>query len=474
MLRIAGGWVTITIGLTAAWSMQHRAAVKVALFQESMIMTARQQFQKYLFISCFLLAQSIAQGDWPAFRGPWGNGHVSAPGRVKPLGLPLHWSETKNVKWKTAVPHRGFSTPVVMNGRVWLTTATLEGNDFFVICVDAVSGQIRLNKKLFHADNPESLGNNVNCYASPSPVIESGRVYVHFGSYGTACLDTATGNVLWQRSDLRCRHYRGPGSSPILFEDLLILTMDGIDVQYMVALDKKTGRTVWKTDRSAIWNDLDLDGKPIREGDLRKAYSTPLIIDINGKKQMISVGAKAAYGYDPANGHELWKVRYLGYSNAACPVFGPPMAYIITGFGRTELFAVRVEGSGDITDTNIVWKNRRAIPRIPSPILVDDLLYLISDNGTTTCLEAVTGREVWKESLDGNYAASPLYADERIYCFNQSGETTVLRPGRKFEVLAKNKLESGFMASPAVSGKALFLRTRTHLYRIESDYSAHD
>ncbi|MEI6809924.1 MAG: PQQ-binding-like beta-propeller repeat protein, partial [bacterium] len=224
-----------------------------------------------------LLIFTTARADWPDFRGPTGDGHVTAADANKPIGLPLKWSETENVKWKTEIPFRGWSTPVVMDNQIWMTTATLEGNDFFAVCVDATTGRILFNEKLFHCDKPEPLGNNVNCYASPSPVIEPGRVYVHFGSYGTACLDTSNAKIIWKRDDLPCRHFRGPGSSLVLFENLLILTMDGIDLQYMVALDTKTGKTVWKTDRTAVWNDLDPDGKPHKEGDFRKAYSTPLI-----------------------------------------------------------------------------------------------------------------------------------------------------------------------------------------------------
>ena len=431
-------------------------------------MIVKQMINKRLIVFFILLVPNMSAGDWPEFRGPRGNGLASIPGSPKSLGLPLHWSETENVKWKTFIPHQGWSTPVVMNNQAWLTTATLKGHDFFVICVDANSGVICLNKMLFHTDNPEALGNPLNSYASPSPVIESGRVYAHFGSYGTACLDTKTFELLWKRSDLPCRHFRGPGSSPILFKDLLILTMDGVDVQYLVALDKATGRTVWKTDRSAEWNDLDTDGKPRGEGDLRKAYSTPLLIDINGKKQMISVGAKAVYGYDPADGRELWKVHTRAFSGAARPVYGNGIAYIISGFGKTELLAIRVDGSGYVTGTNIVWKTGRNVPRTPSPLLIDDLLFTINDAGTIMCLEALTGKQVWNQRISGDYAASPLYADGHIYCFNRDGKTTVFRAARKYEILATNTLDSGFMASAAVSGKAIFLRTKTHLYRIES------
>jgi outer membrane protein assembly factor BamB len=406
---------------------------------------------------------------WPEFRGPWGNGHVTAPGNSKPLGLPLQWSETENVSWKTPIPEQGWSTPVVLDGQVWLTTATTDGHDFYVIGVNAATGQVRFSKKLFHCDNPEPLGNNVNCYASPSPAIEHGRVYAHFGSYGTACLDTATGKVLWERRDLPCRHFRGPGSSAILFENLLVLTFDGADVQYLTALDKTTGQTVWKTDRSTTWKDLDAEGKPTREGDLRKSFTTPLIIDAGDRLELISPASYEAFAYDPRTGKELWKVHHASYSPAACPVFGNGLLFVVTGRGKTELWAMRVDGHGDVTDTQVAWKiDDPPVPQEPSLLLVDDLIYMVSNNGVATCLEAPTGKPVWSERIGGNYLASPILADGRIYFFNTQGKTTVIKAGRAYEVLATNTLDSGFMASPAVMGKALFLRTKTHLYRIEN------
>jgi outer membrane protein assembly factor BamB len=420
-----------------------------------------------------LFVCGVCQADWPAFRGPWGDGHVSAPGDKKPLELPLRWSETENVKWKTEIPHRGWSTPAVKDGQVWLTTATVDGHDFFGLCVDAETGQVRFNEKLFHCDSPESLGNAVNCYATPSPAVEQGRVYLHFGSYGTACLEMSTFKTRWQRTDLRCRHYRGPASSPIVFENLLMLTMDGVDLQYLVALDKETGKAVWKTDRSVAWNDENVPGQMARDGDLRKAHSTPLVVKWADQIQLVSEGAKAAYSYDPRTGRELWRVRYDAWSAAPMPVFDQGLAFIITGFGgKTELLAVRVDGQGDVTDTKVAWRYDKAVAKTASPVLVDGLLYMVSDDGQVTCLESSSGNLVWRERISGNYAASPIYGDGRIYFFNQQGKTTVLKPGRTCEVLATNTLENGFMASPAVSGKALFLRTKTHLYRVETGSTA--
>lgn len=415
-----------------------------------------------------LLLPGVVQADWPSFRGPFGDGHVCAPGDARMVGLPLNWSETNNVRWKTEIPLNGLSTPAIMGGQIWLTTATEDGHDFYGICVDEQTGKILFNEKLFHSDKPEILGNAVNSYATPSPAIEAGRVYLHFGSYGTACLDTATRKVLWQRQDLPCRHYRGPASSPIIFENLLILTMDGVDVQYIAGLDKTTGKTIWKTDRSVAWNDEKETDQMTRDGDKRKAHSTPLIVTVDGKPLMLTTGAKAAYGYDPRTGKELWRVRYEAWSASAMPVMTGGLAFLNSGFGgKTELLAVKLNGQGDITDTHIAWRTEKAVSKTPSPIVVDDLFYMISDNGMISCLEPQTGQEVWTQRIPGDYAASPIYADGRIYFSSRQGKTTVIKAGRAFEPLATNVLATGMMASPAVDGKALFLRTKTHLYRVE-------
>ena len=421
----------------------------------------------------FTLAPSFARADWPEFRGPTSDGHAAVADDVQVGGLPLHWSETENIRWKTAIPHRGWSTPVVLDGQVWLTTATEDGHDFYAICVDAQSGEIRHNVHLFHCDEPEPLGNNVNCYASPSPAIEPGRVYVHFGSFGTACLDTSTGDVIWQRDDLPCRHYRGPASSLVLFENLVILTMDGADLQYVAALDKETGRTVWKTDRDVEWNDENITGQYAKyqhladDGDFRKAHSTPLIVNYNGQSQMISVGAKAAFAYDPLSGSEHWRVYYDDWSCAPRPLYRDGTTYIVTGLMHPELWAIELGGKGDVTDTHVTWRLTSGVAKTASPILVDGLIYMVNDDGVASCVDAATGDVAWKKRISGRYASSPIYADGRIYFCNQDGETHVVQPGRTYEALAANTLDDGCLASPAVSGGALFLRTKTHLYRIQ-------
>jgi outer membrane protein assembly factor BamB len=395
--------------------------------------------------------------NWPDYRGPHANGHSAA------TGLPLRWSETQNVKWKTPIHGRGWSTPIIWENQVWLTTATPDGTDMFVLCVEKETGKILLDRKLFTNAEPEPI-NDLNSYASPSPAIEAGRIYVHFGNYGTACLDTKTLEVVWQRRDLACSFSVGPGSSPILYKNLLILTMDGVDFQYVVALDKKTGKTVWKQDRSVTKANpaLTPDGN-----ERHKSFNTPVVVTVNGKPTLFSQAALAAYAYDPETGQELWHVRHNGYSNSSRPVVGEGLVYMNIGYDRSSLLAIRLEGKGNVTNTHVAWELSRAMPYKPSPILANGMLTMVNDNGIVTCLDAKSGKEVWQQRIGGNYSASPLYAEGRLYCFSQEGKITVLKAGSKFEVLAENTLPGGFMASPAVSGKALFLRSKTHLYRIE-------
>jgi outer membrane protein assembly factor BamB len=416
-----------------------------------------------LFTAAAAEAEDTGRHDWPAFRGPFQNGISGSPEKG-----PVRFGEKENVTWKTAIPHAGWSTPVLLDGKLWLTTATEDGRAFFVIRVNAETGETEINKQLFHAENPEPLGNNVNTYASPTAVLEPDRAYVHFGSYGTACLDTDTADVIWERRDLPCRHYRGPGSSPVLFENLLILTFDGVDVQYVAALDKESGQTVWKTDRSTEWDDLDENGQPEREGDYRKAFCTPLVIEHEGKKQLISPASEAAFSYDPYTGKELWFIEHNAHSASPMPVYRDGVAYICLGHRQTELWAVSVDGGGNVTDSHVRWRAAdRTVPKQPSPLLVDGLIYMVSNEGAASCYEAETGREVWRERVRGNYMASPVYAGGRIYFASTRGTVTVIAAGREYRELAVNEFDEPFLASPALSGKTLYLRSRGHLYRIE-------
>ena len=409
---------------------------------------------------------SLMAGDtWPQFRGPQGNGITDA------AGLPTAWGEKQNVVWKTPIHGKAWSSPVIMGNQVWMTTATEDGRALSAVCVDAMTGKIIHDLKLFEIPAPQ-YAHPFNSYGSPTPIMELGRVYVTFGSPGTACIDTTTGKKLWERRDFVCNHWRGAGSSPILYHDLLIMNFDGADFQFVVALNKNTGETVWKTDRSIDFKDLTPQGKPIADGDFRKAFSTPRIATFDGVPVLISIGSKAGYGYDPDTGKELWRIENReSHSGSNTPLFDSNHMYLVSGVAKAELWAVRPGGSGIVNDTHVDWKIKKNIPGKPSMILADGLIYMTDDGGIVRCVEAKDGQEIWHGRLPGKYSASLLYvpADKHLYFFSEDGKATVLEAGREFKILGTNALDDGFMASPAVVGKALFLRTKTSLYRIEGN-----
>src|SRR5258708_6474195 len=407
-----------------------------------------------------VLLQAPAQ--WPQFRGPDGNGVSTA------TGLPVTWSERQNVRWKTAIHGRAWSSPVILGSQIWLTTATPDGKELFAVAVAKETGKILFDLKLFDVPNPQ-FAHSFNTYASPTPVIEPGRVYVTFGSPGTAALDTATGKVLWSRRDLECNHFRGAGSSPILFRDLLLMHFDGSDVQYVVALDKRTGKTVWQTKRSVDFQDLESNGKIKADGDFRKAFSTPQIVMAGSEPILVSLGSKATYGYDPLTGKELWRVEEpTSFSASTRPVTGHGLVFYATGWNTGQVLAVKPGGRGDVTATHVAWRVTRGAPKKPSMLLLGELLLMVNDNGVVTCLDARTGEPVWTARLSDSYSSSPVAAEGRVYFFGEDGKATVIEAGRLFKVLAENTLDEGFMASPAIDGRALYLRTKSHLYRIES------
>ena len=409
-------------------------------------------------------AINAALADWPEFRGPTRDGHVA---NQKPL--PIKWSEQENVKWKTAIHGAGWATPIVMDGKVWVATATPEGHKMSVVCVDEETGKVLLDRVLTTNDNPEPLSNKMNNYAACSPAAEKGRVYIHFGSYGTFCLDTETYEEIWRRTDLRCSHWRGPGSSVAMWKDNLILTFDGADRQYLAALDKKTGKTVWKKDRSTEFGDLDAKGRPANSGDMRKAYSTPLFIEVGGKTIMVSAGAKAIWAYDPVTGEELWNVNVPQHSVSSRPVYHEKLKllYVNTGLGKPQLWAVKMDpkAKGDITESHIEWKIIKRVPKMSSPVLVGDELYLAADT-VGSCVDAKTGEVLWSERMGGTMTASLIYGGGQVYFFDEDGGAVVVKPGREYQLTGINKLDDGSLASPAASDGSLFVRSKGFLYRI--------
>ena len=345
--------------------------------------------------------------QWPQFRGPEGTGHSAS------TGLPLTWAEGKNVVWKTAVHGRAWSSPVILGNQVWMTTATPDGRELFAVALDRDSGKIVFDLKLFDVATPQ-YAHPFNTYASPTPVIEPGRVYVTFGSPGTAAIDTKTGKVIWERRDFECNHFRGAGSSPILFGDLLLMHFDGSDHQFVVALDKRTGKTVWRTPRSIDFQDLGPDGKPKADGDFRKGFATPQIVMVEGRPVMVSVGSKAVYGYDPLTGKELWRVIERGsHSASSRPVAGHGLVFVPMGFDQAQLLAIRPDGQGDVAASHVAWRFGKGAPSKPSILLVGDVIYMVNDGGIVGAVEAKTGELVWRGRVDGTYSASPLFANGR-------------------------------------------------------------
>lgn len=408
------------------------------------------------FSLLFISHSALTADNWPDWRGPAGEGHSNA------TGLPLNWSDTENNVWKTAIHDSGHSSPVVWGDQIWITTAKQKGETLYAVCVDLNTGAVIHDIPVFEPENPQRINGN-NTYATPSPVIEEGRVYVHFGTFGTACIDAKTGNVLWKRTDLNCEHMQGPGSSPFLYKDLLILHLEGTDVQFITALNKQTGDSVWRYDRP---RDLYESMKTLA---YRKSYQTPILVEVDGQTQLISNGALMVTGHNPDTGKVIWQVLYGEDNSIGRVVSGLGVFFVNCGGppNRSELWAIRHGGKGDVTDTHVAWKMTKDVPLESSPVLVGDLLYTVSDNGVLICTEAVTGEEVWREKLSGRYGASPLYADGRIYFSSKDGKTTVIKPGRTFHPLAENQLDGELWSSPAVTGKSLILRTKTHLYRIE-------
>jgi outer membrane protein assembly factor BamB len=406
---------------------------------------------------------SLRAADWPQFRGPGGQGHSMD------IGLPLSWSESENVVWKVPVAGTGWSSPVVAGGKIWLTTVVEPGDgnrrgqrnaSLRALAFDVATGREVVNVEVFRGSAVPNL-NPKNSRASPTPIVDGEQVYVHFGAEGTAALST-TGEILWT-THLRYESQHGNGGSPVLYRDLLIVSCDGGSGDaYVIALDTKTGKTRWRTNRRAPAD---------------QAYATPLVIRVGGRDgdevgargsdQVVAPGAYRVAAYDPLTGSEIWRVSYDdGFSNVPRPVYGNGLVYIATGFNAPTLIAVRPDGRGDVTRTHVAWTVSRGAPLTPSPLLVGDFLYYVSDTGVLSLTEAKTGGILWQQRLGGNYSASPVLADGKIYFQSEEGVTTVIAPGREFRRLAVNRLDGAMLASMAVSDGALVIRTDRHLYRI--------
>jgi len=416
-------------------------------------------------ITALTIPSAVAQeSTWTHFRGSHLNGTSNA------TAAPVHWNDSTNIVWKTDIAGKGWSSPVVFAGQVWVTTATRQGKDMSAICLDLNSGKIRYDLKLFQPDSAFPK-HDVNTYATPTPCIEEGFVYLHFGTYGTACVNTSNGKTIWKRTDLNCSHAQGPGSSPVLYKNLLILHLEGTDVQFIVALDKRTGKTIWKTNRpEAVYKPLEPIGK--------KAYITPIIVGVTGQDLLISNGAAVCIAYKPETGEEVWRIVQGEDSSIAMPFAEDGVVYFYPGFTTgadgekyTEMIAVNPNGTGEISGTNILWRFRSPILQLLSPLIKDGLIYTIDTRNVLYCLGAKTGAIIYSRRLKQKYNSSPVYANGNIYFTSVKGETMVIKAGNQFQIIAENKLPGEIYATPAIVDNSILLRTENSLYRIYADLS---
>jgi outer membrane protein assembly factor BamB len=405
---------------------------------------------RLLVVLALVLTPALLGAEWFQFRGPEGQGHSDA----KPV---TEWDAKKNVTWRKELPGLGWSSPVVAGGKVFLTTAVPQsGYSLRAIRLNAKTGSIEWDKEVFKepADAPKI--HSKNSHASPTPVVADGLVYVHFGHLGTACLKAADGSIVWTTQELAYKPVHGNGGSPVVVGDLLVFSIDGTDKQAVVALDKATGKVKWQTPRNNTTG-----ANPF-------SFSTPLLIRANDRDQLISAGSGVVMALDPKSGTELWRVSYgSGYSVVPRPVFANGLVYVCTGYNTPTLVAIRPDGTGDVTQTHVAFTVKKNVPHNPSPLVVGDALYMVSDAGVLSCLDAKTGAERWTERVEKAYSSSPLYANGLIYLLSETGTTTVFKPGDSYEEVAKNKLNEKTQASFGVDGNAILLRTEKALYRIE-------
>lgn len=406
-----------------------------------------------VFVASLMLSTILAASgftDWNEFRGPSGQGHADVS------TLSIHWSETENILWKTAVDGLAWSSPVVSGERIYLTSAVSQNEDrqsLQLVCLDLTTGELQWSKQLFEQAGEVQI-HTKNSHASPTPVIDGDRIYAHFGPHGTACV-SLEGDLIWKQR-LEYEPVHGNGGSPALAGNVLVICCDGGDQQYVVGLNKQDGEIIWRTER---------------ETDPKKGFSfcTPLVIEVHGKSQAVCPGSDAVFAYDPQNGDEIWRVDYPdGYSVTPRPVYGNGLVYVCTGFNRPSLLAIDPTGAGNLTETHVRWNLDRKMPKSPSPILAGGEIYTVSDDGFASCIDALTGEVHWQERLAGNFSASPLSANGLIYFQDELGTTIVVKAAKDFEEIARNSLEDGqrTFASFAVAGNSILLRSESHLYRI--------
>ena len=397
-----------------------------------------------------------AAEGWPDFRGPSGQGHSAT------AGLPTSFSPSDHVRWKVALPGKGWSTPIIDDGRVFLTTAVPSGEtppakqSLRALCLDAATGKTLWDRELFSKDMTTAKSHTKNSFASPSCITDGRHVFFHFGPDGTAAVDR-DGTTVWSNDSLGYDPQHGAGSSPIFVGNLLVFTGDGVADPFIAALDRGTGALAWKTARPEM-------------PDPKWSFCTPLLVDADGRRQVVSPAGHMVCSYDAETGRELWRVRYPNkWSVVPRPIFSHGFVFVCTGYdGPAELLAIKPDGDGDVTDSHVVWKTDDNIPHNPSPVIVGDAIYLVADNGIASCRDAVTGKLHWRHRLGGNFSSSLIHAGGTLWIVSEQGVCTAFAADpTEYRELGSSDMGEQVLASLAAADGAFFLRTEGHLYRIE-------
>lgn len=409
-----------------------------------------------VFVAASLLNASAsntvtAEDLWPQFRGPAGDGVA------RQTSAPVQFSADNRLMWRTELPGEGWSSPVVGSSTIYVSAA-IPGNEekeyqLAVLGIDAETGKVLQRTDVFtqSADSPGI--HQKNSHASPTLWLSPDRIFAHFGHQGTAAL-SRSGKVLWTNRELTFPPVHGNGGSPILLDDLLIFTCDGAEEGYVAALDAESGKLRWRTNR------------PV-DAPRKFSFATPTAIDVNGQTQVICPGSDCVLALDPADGTIIWQVLYDGYSVVPKPVFAEGLVFVATGFGPTAVLAIDPTGKGDVTETHVKWSLDRGAPKTPSLLADEGILYVVSDDGILTALEAKTGDSIYRNRIGGQYSASPVLIDDRIYLTSEDGVVRVIRKGREFELLAENELGERALATPAAFDNSILIRTDKALYRFK-------
>jgi outer membrane protein assembly factor BamB len=406
-------------------------------------------------VSVLIVASQALLADWPQMRGPTGQGHATT------AKLPTLWTPRDGITWLTPIPGKGWSTPIVVNGHIYVTTAVPQGEgakadqSLEIFKLKADTGAILASKQVILQVGEKAPAIHAkNSHASPTPIYEDGKLYVHFGHSGTACVNAETLESLWTNRDLAYKPVHGNGGSPLLYQDTLYISIDGIDRRSLVALDKKTGTLLWETKRS-------------RPAKLPFSFGTPILVEIDKTPMVVTTSSDGLYGYDPKTGKELWFVEYSGYSVVPVPLFAHGMIYVCTGYNTPSILAVKIEKGAEKFTGKVAWRHRVDVPHNPSPVIVGDELYMVSDGGIATCLDAKTGKQHWRERIPGAYSASILHGAGHLYFLNEQGLCTVVKTGTTYSFVSSNGLDSRSLASIGVDGETLLIRTEKALHKVK-------